>query len=204
MSVRIQPKLMLGTLGPACAGLYMTEQEFLSHDDWEVGPRYELIRGVLIVSPAVAGGERYPNDQLGYLLRTYQQAHPGIFDTAYECDVRTSEGIRRVDRAIFMNLGRAPKAASDVPAIIIEFVSRGKRNAERDYIEKRGEFLALGVKEYWVIDRFDRTLCVFTGTAEDPQAEVVPETNNYSTPLLPDFVLPLKEILELADRHVDS
>jgi Uma2 family endonuclease len=205
MSIRNHTGLLVGILGPACAGMQMTKEEFLAHDEWEVGPRYELIRGVLIVSPAVSGAERYPNDELGRLLRNYQDAHPGIIDdTAYECDVRTSNGIRRVDRAIFMNLGRAPKAIGDVPAIIIEFVSYGRRNAERDYIEKRGEFLALGVQEYWVFDRFDRTLCVFTGTVADPRSRVVTAVENYTTPLLPGFVLPLKKIFEIADRHADS
>ena len=36
----------------------------------------------------------------------------------------------------------------------MEFVASGKRNIKRDYEEKRDEYLALGVSEYWVIDRF--------------------------------------------------
>ncbi len=204
MSIRVAPQMMFGTLGPACAGIQMTEDEFIAHDDWEIGPRYELIQGVLIVSPAVSGAERFPNDELGYWLRTYRDANPGIIDdTAYECDVRTSHGIRRVDRAVFMNLGRAPKSIGDVPAIIVEFVSYGKRNIQRDYFDKRDEFLALGVKEYWVVDRFDRTLVVFSGATNDPQVRRFPASENYTTPLLPGFVLPLQELFDIADRHAD-
>ncbi len=197
MTTPVKPVVVFGTLGPANAGLRMSVKEFLEHDDWERGPRYQLIAGVLIVSPEVSGGERFPNDELAYLLRNYRDAHPefDLSDTAYECDVRTSIGIRRVDRAIYMNLGR-PAESLDIPTIIIEFVSEGSRNAERDYVEKREEFAAIGVKEYWVIDRFDRTLTVFAGTAEPIQ-----ESESYSTPLLPGFVLPVRKILDIADRH---
>ncbi len=46
----------------------------------------------------------------------------------------------------------------DVPplVLIVEVVSPGKANAERDYIHKRDQYADLGVSEYWLITRCDR------------------------------------------------
>ncbi len=42
--------------------------------------RYELIRGVLVVTPPPGSGERGPNDELGYLLRLLQGDQPARVD----------------------------------------------------------------------------------------------------------------------------
>jgi Uma2 family endonuclease len=57
----------------------------------------------------------------------------------------------------------------------------------------------LGVKEYWVIDRFQRTLTVY-GRQVSPSGErVVAENETYSTPLLPGSELPLAQLFAAAD-----
>ena len=85
---------------------------------------------------------------------------------------------------------------------MVEFVSRRKRDKRRDYEEKRREYLAIGVFEYWVIDRFARTMTVFRhGQTE----HVVHENGTYRTDLLPGFELLLARLLAVADewRHQD-
>jgi Uma2 family endonuclease len=204
MTSPVKPSVVFGTLGPTNAGLRMTVEEFLSHDDWERGPRYELIAGVLVVSPATSPEERYPNQRLATWLERYQLEHPSgkcVDATINEGDIATSTGIRRFDRAIYVGLGRLPQEPDDIPAIIIEFVSEGKRNAERDYFCKCEEYLEAGVKEYWVIDRFDRTMSVFTGAPDSPHQKVVQAYETYQSVLLPGFVLSLKELFDIADRH---
>ena len=62
------------------------------------------------------------------------------------------------DRIIWAGLGRQPKPRRDIPTIAIEFVSASKRERRRDYAEKRKEYLAAGVVEYWLFDRFERGL----------------------------------------------
>ena len=68
-----------------------------------------------------------------------------------------------------------------------------------DDTEKRREYAAVGVREYWVIDRFRRTMTVYTGDGE----QVVSEQESYSTPLLPGFELPLARLFAVADRWRD-
>jgi len=56
------------------------------------------------------------------------------------------------------------------------------------------------VAEYWVIDRFKRTLTVFAFGGEKDEERVILEGKTYETPLLPGFVLDLKRLLTFADR----
>ncbi len=87
----------------------------------------------------------------------------------------------------------------DQPTIVIEFVSKGRRNRKRDYVEKRQEYEALGVQEYWVIDRFQRTLSVYGPRVGATGERIVAEHEVYTTPLLPGFELPLARLFAAAD-----
>jgi Uma2 family endonuclease len=188
-------------IGPECNGMLLSAAEYDAVTDWDEDFRYELVHGVLIVTPPAAAGERFPNDDLGYLIRVYQETHPNggmVDDTAFEQEIRTGESRRRADRAIWVGLGRVPDPLEDVPAVVIEFVSRSSRDRHRDYIAKRAEYAAAGVQEYWVIDRFRRELTVFLA---DGTEGVVAEAEIYTTPLLPSFELPLARILSKADAY---
>jgi Uma2 family endonuclease len=182
----------------------MSPQTFdrLRPERFEPGYRYEVINGVLVVSPYPGPGERSPNDYLGYLLTQYregQQEGSVIDDTLPEQTVAATNR-RRADRVIWTSLGRKPDEISDVPSIVIEFVSIRRRDVRRDYELKRDEYLAAGVKEYWVIDRFRRLLTVYRKGLAGTTLVRVTESQNYQTDLLPGFVLPLARLLEKGDR----
>src|SRR6266852_2096425 len=138
-------------LDPELAGTLMTPEEF---DDAEVGDElynYELINGVLVVSPPPLEAERDPNEELGYLLRGYREQHPqgaALDKTLPEQTVRSTTNRRRADRLIWAGLGRVPNPRADIPTIIVEFVSKGRRDRQRDYVEKRREYMELRVAEY--------------------------------------------------------
>lgn len=200
MSIASLPRLDFGS-----AGARMTPEEFDAVEDWDDSYTYELIGGVLVVSPIPSEAEASPNEQLGFLLRLYAETHPqgsSLDETLPERYIRTHNR-RRADRVICAGLGRRPDPKADIPTIAVEFVSPGKRNWLRDYIEKRDEYLAAGVMEYWVIDRFRRTMTVHSRTPTGPAEVVVPETGTYHTDLLPGFELPLARLLAAADRWAD-
>ncbi|MBW3598707.1 MAG: Uma2 family endonuclease [Planctomycetes bacterium] len=191
-------------LGRDDNGMLMTPEEFDAVEDWEEGFRYELVRGVLVVNPPPSIGELNPNDELGYLLRSYRDRHPqgaAINDTTPEFTIRTSTGRRRADRAIWAGLGRNPDHANDRPTIAIEFVGPRSRDRQRDYIDKRREYAEAGVREYWLIDRFRRTMTVFRGLKEET---IIAEGETYTTDLLPGFELPLAQLLAVADQCARS
>jgi Uma2 family endonuclease len=192
-------------LGLESAGIRLLPHEFdaLSSSDVDERFRYELVHGVLVVHAIPSEAEADPNEELGYLLRSYQQHHPNgsaLDGTLPERYVRTADSRRRADRVIWAGLGRTPDPKRDVPTIVVEFVSAGLRNWRRDYEEKRSEYLALGVREYWIIDRFRRTMSVYRPTPPGPPEQLVAESNVFCTPLLPGFELPLAQLLAAADR----
>ena len=86
----------------------------------------------------------------------------------------------------------------DVPAIAVEFVSKRKRDRIRDYEEKRRDYEAIGVEEYWLIDRFKKTMTVFKKTSTSATGTVIKADETYRTPLLPGFKLPLRQLLNVA------
>ncbi len=196
-------------LGPSSAGIQLSPEEFdaLPSHRWVRGYRYELVNGVLVVSPFPGDAEVDPNDYLGYLLRSYQENHPqgrSLSSTTPERTVLSSPNRRRCDRAIWTGLGRPANSERDLPTIVVEFVSERKRDWMRDYVLNRDEYLALGIREYWVIDHIARLLAVHRSSNAGYQMIEIHEGEDYVTDLLPGFVLPLSNLLAKADPHVPA
>lgn len=190
-------------LGLGLAGISLTPEEFDAIDEADREYRYELIDGRLIVTPPPLEAERDPNEELGHLLRTYRETHPqgaALDKTLHEQTVVTRTNRRRADRVIWAGLGRQVVPQIDLPSIVAEWVSESKRDWQRDYVEKAEEYRELGIPEYWIFDRFRRTLTVYRGSREAPEEVVVREGEIYSTPLLPGFELPLAPLLAIADQ----
>jgi Uma2 family endonuclease len=170
------------------------------------GWRYELINGVLVLSPIPLENESDPNEQLGHLLRTYAERHSqgsALNATLPDRTVKTGSNRRRADRVIWAGLGRQPRKGKR-PAIVVEFVSAGKRDRKRDYEEKRDEYLAIGVREYWIIDHFQRTLTAYVQRGARFQKRELKEKEAYTTDLLPGFEPPRAKLLAFADRWPES
>src|SRR5262245_51579874 len=128
--------LSIRRIGPRSAGLSLTPEEFDALPDWRFDRRYryELIRGVLVVTPPPGNAEIDPNEELGYLLRSHQERHPqgGVIDkTLSEQTLPVGENRRRCDRAIWTGLGRVPDPSTDFPSIVVEFVSPRRRDVLR-------------------------------------------------------------------------
>src|SRR5437773_7412094 len=158
-------------LSRASNGMLLTPAEFDAVTDYDDRYDYELIHGVVIVNPIPLEAESDPNEELGFWLRSYKQSHPqgaALDATLSERYLRTHDSRRKADRVIWAGLGRLPDPLVDVPTIVVEFVSRRKRDRLRDYEEKRREYLALGVQEYWIIDRFRRLMSVYRSQPGQP------------------------------------
>ena len=186
-------------LGQAGNGMLITPREF-DEGDFDDAWNYELVNGVLVVTPLPLRGETDPNDELGYLLRNYQKNHSNgasLDLTLPEQHVRTKTSRRRADRLIWANLGRKPRD-HEKPTIVVEMVSARLR----DFEMKREEYAAIGIREYWVFDRFARTLTVYTG--RKIKGSVYRENDINQTALLPGFELPIKELLTRADLWADE
>ena len=84
------------------------------------------------------------------------------------------------------------------------FVSSRRRDRVRDYEVKRQEYGAIGVAEYWIIDRFHRTMTVVQYISGKPTDFVVEEGQVYSTALLPGFELDVHRLFAEADMLEDA
>ena len=191
-------------LGIRSSGLLMTAEEFDGLPDGVFNRhlRYELINGVLIVTPPPGNGEVAPNSELGHLVWYYKHYHPRgsiVDEVLAEQTIHATTHRRRADHAIWIGLGRVPDVEKDIPSIVIEFVSASKRDHKRDYEEKRVEYLGIGVREYWIIDRFQRIMTVYLNRPEGIASLVVKEAETYRTDLLPGFTLPIARLLARAD-----
>ena len=191
-------------LGPRTAGRSMTAEEFddLPESAFHDRFRFEVIRGVLVVTPPPGNAEVDPNQELGYLLLLHQESHPrgAVIDKTLPEQTVATTNRRRCDRAIWTGLGHVPDLKRDVPTIVVEFVSASKRDRVRDYEEKSREYLEAGVREYWIIDRFRRIMTVHRNTPAGVVTLTVQEAETYQTELLPGFVLPLARLLAKADH----
>ena len=181
----------------------MTVEEFdaLPPSRFVKGYRYEVIRGVLVVTPPAGDAEADPNDELGRLLRNYIESSPKQEDFGLTMPERTVPGTpnrRRCDRAIWVGLGRLPDTTQDVPAIVIEFVS--SRNATRWATTKKARPVP-GRRRQGILDHrplpagHDRLPQRATG----PTYEIVTATESYETDLFPGFVLAVSRLLAKAD-----
>jgi Uma2 family endonuclease len=201
MSMRAaEPKIVLGL---ESAGLRMTPEEFDAIEDYDENYQYELVEGVLVVAAIPLAVETGSNELLGYLLLLYQETHrrgSALDYTLPQQYVRTATSRRLADRLLWAGLGRLPNMRRDIATIAVEFVSAGRRNERRDYVDKRRDYAEAGITEYWIIDRFRRTLTVIRYLPKGQRERVVPEGKTYRPALLPGFELPLARLLEAADQ----
>jgi Uma2 family endonuclease len=183
----------------------MTLEEFDATPPWrwKRGYRYELINGILAVSPPADITQSGPNDYLGYELHKYKVEHPqgaSLDFTTHEFYISTQTTRRVADRVIWAGLGRVPDPDQDQPTIVIEFVSPGKRSRIRDYETKRLEYAEIGVAEYWVIDRYRRQMTLYRRPNDKVPEQAYGEKQTYTTPLLPGFKLSLAKLFAVSEQ----
>ena len=204
---RDAPELVPTRLGPESNGMRMSPDEFDAVTDYDRRFQYELVDGVVLVNPLPRDAHSDPNILLGHLLYIYRTTNPQGNVLDYERPeryVKVRNGRRIADHVLWIGLGRRPSSRDDVPTIAVEFVSAGRRNRYRDYVLKRDEYLAAGIREYWIFDRFDRTLTVHRRTDSGEQSEVFTEEQLYRPLLLPGFDLSVEEILSESDAAPDA
>jgi Uma2 family endonuclease len=77
---------------------------------------------------------------------------------------------------------------------MFEVVSPEAKDRRRDYVEKKAEYHSVGVREYVVIDRFQRKVTVFTYDPTGYRESVLEGSDVYETPLLPGFRVALDDV----------
>ena len=143
---------------------FPTFETYLSHDDG-TDNLYELFNEELIELPPESG------ENIGILGFVYLQLAPlmghlrvrwglelevwGEPKNRYpDLSVIRQEHIQQLRSRNTIRLSMAP------PLLVIEAVSPGEKNRERDYIAKRQQYQERGIPEYWLIDPAQQTVTV--------------------------------------------
>ena len=120
-----------------------------------------------------------------------------VVDVDIEGWVATSpEDDRIPDICVYLAGASSDTVPQRVPEIVVEFVSSSRADQERDYIAKRAEYHAIGVKEYVIVDRFKQEVSVLEWQAGDDEEQVLKSDQVFETPLLPGLTVSLKEVFQ--------
>ncbi|NJO43147.1 MAG: Uma2 family endonuclease [Cyanobacteria bacterium RU_5_0] len=138
----------------------MTFEEYLNYAD-ETDNRYELVDGELIEMPP-----ENPNNCLfaRFLFLQFLQVFPLSWVCMKDTEIEVTGRRAKTRYPDLMVLGEelamALQGASrstitrdmPPPLLVVEIVSPGKTNEDRDYRYKRSEYAARGIAEYWIVN----------------------------------------------------
>lgn len=152
------------------AKLHLTFDEYLNCSD-ETDHRYELMDGELIEVPP----ENLKNCLLArFLFVQFLQFFPlsrvCMKDTEIEVSGKRAKtrypDVMVLSEELEAELQRTTRSTitrdMPPPQIVVEVVSPGKENEDRDYRYKRSEYAARGILEYWIIDAQKQQVTVLT------------------------------------------
>ena len=166
------------TLATASPSKLMTLEEYLSYDDG-TDTRYELVNGELVKMPT----ESPINCQIAkFLMFEFAKHFPIALICHKDIEIVVSgrrAKVRLPDLVLLSEDGhealtnqRSNTIIQEMPSpvLVVEVVSPGRENRDRDYRYKRTEYAARGINEYWIIDPEMRqiTICLWVdGQYED-------------------------------------
>ncbi len=131
-------------------GLRMTAEEYLALG--ETPERYELIHGVVVMSPSALPNHNRVLSKILHQLETFAE-RGGAIQVFPETDVRfLGDTVYRPDVCVF-RAERLPGRVERLelaPDLVIEVLSPGTKPV--DLITKRDDYERFGVGEYWAVD----------------------------------------------------
>lgn len=148
---------------------------FTVHDLEELpedGNRYELIDGMLLVSPAPGTNHQTVVFELAVRLRERCPAGMRTFVAPFA--VRTSESVElQPDVLVTRDADLTPKNLPVAPLLAVEVLSPS--SVITDLNNKKAVYERMGVPSYWVVDPVDPTLTVFELDRSTMRYELVAE-----------------------------
>lgn len=167
------------------------------------GGRYEIIDGELYVSTQPHYRHQALCDNVIFVLmawsrqtglgRTFQA--PGLI---FAPDQAVAPDVVWISRARLPEVLGPDGKLRAAPDLIVEALSPGKANAERDREKKLDLYRRYGVREYWIADWQARTIEVYR-LADDGlrQVQTLFADATLTSPLLPGFVCLVQDLFEL-------
>lgn len=135
---------------PRYAGLRLSAEEYLALPD--DGHRYELIDGVVILSPGPSFGHQDIRGHIEMQIRAYCEPRK-LGWVASEVDIRLGPRLVYRPDLVFVSVEQSPKrprAIDFAPRLVVEVLSPS--NAVTDLSTKRDDYETAGVLEYWIVN----------------------------------------------------
>lgn len=137
----------------------LTLEAYLALDDGS-DQRYELVDGELVEMPPEADRN---NILALYVLSEFLKLVPircirhkdtELVVTGNRIRVRVPDLMILTEELVGALRGQRATIMPDMPSpvLVVEVVSPGKANEDRDYRYKRSEYAARGIPEYWIVD----------------------------------------------------
>jgi Uma2 family endonuclease len=164
------------------------------------GNRYELIDGELHVTTAPHFWHQIVQGNLQFALDTWsKQSGAGL--TVPGPGVIFSPADAVIPDLVWVSRGRLAEILGDdgklyaAPELAVEILSPGPANEKHDRVTKRSLYSDWGVQEYWIVDRFTRTVEVLrlAGGALQMVATLA-ESDALESPMLPGFSCRVAEL----------
>lgn len=131
-------------------GLRMTADDYLAAPD--DGHRYELINGVVCMSPSPSRPHQKVIGEIYLQLANFLARHP-VGEAIVEVDVRLAEDLVYRPDVVFVSAQKAAHCGARitvVPDLVVEVISPDSRRY--DHETKKGDYERCGVREYWLVD----------------------------------------------------
>ena len=180
----------------------LTFEEYLEYDDG-TDNRYELVDGELVEVPP----ESEPNNWFAMSLcyKFVEFINPRLVRLNCEIQVPVlqpkdaqnrfpdlivlrEEHLRLTGKRFTITLKMPP------PQLIVEVVSPGRANRERDYDRKREQYQAVGIPEYWIVDPEQQTITVLYLEQAGYSEQVFRGSEGIVSRFFPDLVLTPEEV----------
>jgi Uma2 family endonuclease len=190
------------TLATASPSNLMTIEDYLNYDDG-TDTRYELVNGELVKMPTESFGNISIAKFLLFEFAKYIPLALILYNTEIAVSGKRST-CRIPDLMIVTEESAAYLQASSrnfvsmvipPPVLVVEVVSPGQENRDRDYRYKRTEYAARGINEYWIIDpeMHQITICLWVeGQYED---KIYTGDMQISSTVVADFALTVEQVL---------
>ncbi|MEH2267343.1 MAG: Uma2 family endonuclease [Nostoc sp.] len=192
----------------AITGKRLKLEEYLKYDDG-TDSQYELLAGELVVMPP----ESPKNVQISlFLLVNFLKFVPvNRLSNKVEIVVAGSRATTRIPDLVVLTdeLATALEGATrstitldmPPPALVVEVVSPGKANEDRDYRYKRSEYAARGITEYWIVDpqiNAVTVLILVDGFYEETRFS---ENSAIASTIFPELQLTAEQVLKAGESN---
>lgn len=194
------------TIGPEDAGRRMSLERF-SRANAVPGYIYELAERVIEVTNIPSLLHNLTVDRVHGQVHLYQADHPAVVHGVLgshgsKIELWGRESERHPDLSIYLT--PPPEGISQpwdrwIPDIVVEVVSDS--SARRDYHSKRSEYLAAGVREYWIIDPRKSSALILIRRADSWIEKRLTRRGKWRSPLLPGFALDLSKVFVSSRRR---